>query len=249
MDRSDAVNTNENKHKYWIIVPAAGLGKRMGASVAKQYLRINKKTILELTLDRLSLLEHIEKIILVLHPEDSSWKFLNTSGYQNVVTVDGGEERHHSVLNGLNYLREEADTDDWVLVHDAVRPCVAVSDIHSLMTNLPEDASGGLLACPVKETVKRGGGSDEVLATVDRSRLWLAATPQMFRFGVLCQALEAALEQGINVTDEASAVEALGHKVQLIQGRPDNIKITEPEDLNLVEFLLKREAAQWRGGS
>ncbi len=248
---STQASTQASTQKYWIIVPAAGLGKRMGASVAKQYLKINNKTILELTLDRLSQLSQIEKIILVLHPLDSIWQTLESSGYSKVVTVKGGSERADSVLNGLHYLQKlnppnVIDADDWVLVHDAVRPCVAIDDIDALVTHFSSEVnknvSGGILASPIMETVKQGKpGNDEINNTLDRSRLWLAATPQMFRFGILLEAIEAAISQDIQVSDEASAVEALGHTVKLIRGRKDNIKITSQEDLKLAEFILNQQ--------
>ncbi|MDT8399793.1 MAG: 2-C-methyl-D-erythritol 4-phosphate cytidylyltransferase [Pseudomonadales bacterium] len=238
MNRAKTKNSRTPSDKYWIIVPAAGLGRRMGAEIAKQYLRIGTKTILELTLDRLSQLDKIEKIILVLHPDDSSWKFLNHDQYKNVVTVVGDDERWKSVLNGLLYLQTLANDRDWVLVHDAVRPCVTVSDMKKLMATLSLDPVGGLLAAPVRETIKQSDANDIVIDTPDRNRLWLAGTPQMFRYGILMQAVTRVLENGSSVTDEASAVEAMGREVHLVKGRNDNIKVTHPEDLLLIEAVL-----------
>lgn len=241
MDNITAKNKKRPQPHYWAIIPAAGMGRRMGTGVAKQYLRIGHRTVLELTVERLHKLGEIEAIVLVLSPFDSSWKFLNTSHFANIVTVAGGEERSLSVWNGLEHLRELAADDDWVLVHDAVRPCVAVSDIARLMSSLENDPVGGLLATPIKETVKKANKAGVIEETLDRKQLWLAATPQMFRYGILREAMEAALKRQVPVTDEASAVEAMGYPVRLIQGRADNIKITHPEDLKLAEFILKNE--------
>ncbi len=236
MSQAEINPTRATREKYWIIVPAAGVGRRMGAEVAKQYLRIGQATILELTLDRLSRLRNIEEIVLVLHPEDSSWKFLHHERYTNVTTVSGDDERYKSVLKGLAYLEPLAAEQDWVLVHDAVRPCVREADIHRLMA-LSSDSVGGLLAAPVRETIKQVS-SGVVERTVPREQLWLAATPQMFRYGILRRALHRAIDAGIQVTDEASAVEALGLRVKVVPGHPDNIKVTHPEDLALVAAIL-----------
>ena len=152
--------------------------------------------------------------------------------------VTGGAERCHSVLNGLEALRQHADLTDWVLVHDAARPCLAVADLDRLMNELADDPVGGLLAAPVRDTLKQADSAGRVATTVDRSRLWHALTPQMFRLGRLRDALNAALARGLLVTDEAGAMEAAGFAPRLIEGRADNVKITRPEDLALAEFYL-----------
>ncbi|MEX2367211.1 MAG: 2-C-methyl-D-erythritol 4-phosphate cytidylyltransferase [Pseudohongiellaceae bacterium] len=240
MDRQTEKKLEQNDCRYWAIIPAAGLGRRMGATVAKQYLRIDHRTILELTIERLHRIGRLEKIVLVLHPEDSSWTFLNTSHYSNIVTAAGGEERCHSVLNGLEYLKNEAADNDWILVHDAVRPCVSVGDIEKLISVLADDPVGGILASRVRETVKRAGG-DTILETLNREDLWLAATPQMFRYRILHDAMEAAIGNNLQATDEAAAVEAMGLNVKLVTGRSDNIKVTHPEDIELARFILEQE--------
>ena len=225
--------------RYWAVVPAAGIGRRMGAALPKQYLSLRGRTVLEPTLARLHRLPEIEALVLALHPRDRHWPALDASVFPRLETVNGGEERVHSVRLALAALQGRARPHDWVLVHDAVRPCVAVSDIRHLLETLRDDAVGGLLAAPVSETVKRAAAGDVVEATLDRSRLWLAATPQMFRFGLLVEALDHALARDLAVTDEAAAVEALGQPVRLVAGRADNIKLTRPEDLRLAEFLLQ----------
>lgn len=210
----------------------------MRTEIPKQYLRLRGRTVLELTLEKLHGLECLSGIVVALHGEDSWWKTLDTRSLGDPVTVAGGAERSHSVLNGLLYLKDHADGNDWILVHDAVRPCLSRGDVEKLMTAVVDDPVGGILAVPVRETVKAGGEDGVVQGTLDRRNLWLAATPQLFRFGVLLEALENALRSGAPVTDEAAAVELLGRPVRLVEGRPDNIKITRPEDLDLAEKLL-----------
>jgi 2-C-methyl-D-erythritol 4-phosphate cytidylyltransferase len=153
--------------------------------------------------------------------------------------VDGGAERAASVLQGLEALQSHVQAGDFVLVHDAVRPCVAQCDIQRLMESLEHEPAGGLLASPLRDTLKRVDAAGYVVSTADRRGLWSAATPQMFRYGVLLEALRAAQRAGVMVTDEAQAVEQLGHRVLVVAGRADNIKVTFPEDLPLVERLLQ----------
>ncbi|HCB14804.1 MAG TPA: 2-C-methyl-D-erythritol 4-phosphate cytidylyltransferase, partial [Gammaproteobacteria bacterium] len=157
--------------------------------------------------------------------------------------VTGGAERCHSVLNGLDALSEYAHPGDWVLVHDAARPCLTVSDLDRLLAELASDPVGGLLAIPVRDTLKQANASQRVTVTVDRSQLWHALTPQMFRLGVLRNALQVVMKSGLLVTDEATAMEVAGFAPRLIEGRADNLKITRPEDLALAEFYLTRRSA------
>lgn len=224
--------------KCWALVPAAGIGKRVGSARPKQYLKLHNREVLAWTLQTLTDLAYLEKIILVLHPEDTYFATSLASQFPDVIIVEGGDERLHSVANGLETLAQLATDNDWVMVHDAVRPCVLASDINKLFDSLQDDEVGGVLASPVKDTLKRSDSAMQVTATMDRSQYWLAATPQLFRFSVLHKALSTALQNGFMATDEAAAVEALGLAVKLIEGRSDNIKITSPEDLKLAEFLL-----------
>jgi 2-C-methyl-D-erythritol 4-phosphate cytidylyltransferase len=157
--------------------------------------------------------------------------------------VTGGAERGQSVRNGLEALREWAGPDDWVLVHDAVRPCLCTEDLDRLLAELDDDPVGGLLAVPVRDTLKQADATGRVATTVDRAQLWHALTPQMFRLGLLCDALQSALARGLRVTDEAAAMEAAGFSPRLVEGRADNVKITRPEDLALAEFYLTRRVA------
>jgi 2-C-methyl-D-erythritol 4-phosphate cytidylyltransferase len=226
-----------HKH-YWAIVPAAGIGSRMQADRPKQYLLLHGQTILEHTLQRLAAVPGLSGIVVSLAADDPYWPHLNTPAL--VQCAPGGAERCHSVLNALDFLAGQADADDWVLVHDAARPCVRVGDIQHLIASLADDPLGGLLAVPVRDTLKRADSAGVVRETVSRADLWHALTPQMFRLEMLRQALRRALDDGLFVTDEAQAMEYCGYHPRLIAGHPDNIKITQPQDLALASLYLQK---------
>lgn len=231
--------------KYWCIVPAAGLGLRMGADIPKQYLSIEGKTIIEHCVERLASHSLVEKVVVVIGPDDLIWLQTPLADHPKVMATRGGAERVHSVLNGLNMLAGLADDNDWVLVHDAVRPCVRLSDISKLIESfeaLDEGEVGGLLGCPVQDTIKQVSGPLQVEKTVDRSDLWRAFTPQMFRYGQLKQALQNALEQEQAITDESSAMELAGYQPKLIRGASDNIKITTKNDLSLARLIIQQQS-------
>ena len=227
-------NTTPN---YWAIVPAAGIGSRMRSSRPKQYLHLHKKTILQHTLERLNLPE-ITGIIVPIAKDDPYWDTLTLP--KSVTRVNGGTERCHSVLNALQALHQYAQPDDWVLIHDAARPCVRQADIKKLMTTLANHPVGGLLAVPVRDTMKRSQDGQEVSETINRQGLWHALTPQMFRLKPLYEALTNILNKGEIVTDDAQAMEKMGHRPILIEGHADNIKITHPQDLNLAQLYLQQ---------
>lgn len=226
---------------HWAVLPAAGVGRRMGADIPKQYLRLSGRSIIEHTLSRL--LEHprIRRVVVVLGLEDAWWPRTEFAAHPGVIRAPGGAERCHSVLNGLAALDGLAQPDDWVLVHDAARPCVRRRDIDRLMDELSDHPVGGLLGVPVRDTMKRTGDDLRIRETVSRQHLWHAYTPQMFRLGALRNALRAALERGESVTDEASAMELAGQAPLMIEGQDDNIKVTRPDDLALAGFYLKRQ--------
>ena len=223
--------------RIWAVVPAAGRGARMGSDIPKQYLELGGQTILQHTLARLLQEPRITAIVVALAADDAQGLAITKACGPRVRTTQGGAERCHSVLNGITALG--ALDDDWVLVHDAARPCLRVGDLARLIDDLVGGtACGGILGVPVKDTLKRcAEGSIE--ATVDRSNLWHALTPQMFRVGVLRTALEAALAAGRIVTDEAQAIELQGLIPRMIEGHADNLKITRPEDLPLAEHYLR----------
>lgn len=220
---------------FWLVIPAAGIGSRMQAQCPKQYLTVSGKTILELTLA--CFLEHpsVRGIVLALAEHDHWWSQLPLAFEPRIRTVVGGAERADSVLNALLALHDSgAKADDWVLVHDAARPLLKREDLDRLLTCLAADPVGGLLAVPARDTLKYVGADGRVLKTIDRSVIWHALTPQMFRLGLLQRALAAALQAKVAVTDESSAMEWAGFTPRVIEGLASNIKITRPEDLLLL---------------
>ena len=227
--------------RYWAVIPAAGVGRRMGSAIPKQYLPLNGQTVIEQTISRLLKHPSIKAALVSISSTDEWWPDTAYANDPRVILVEGGAERCHSVLNALNKLSEQARPTDWVLVHDAARPCLRQSDLDLLISSLSGHSVGGLLGMQVRDTMKRTSPNNGVDATVDRNQLWHAYTPQMFRFGLLWQALTDALESGALVTDDASAMELAGYTPLMIEGQSDNIKITRPEDLALAEFYLKQQ--------
>ena len=225
---------------YWAVIPAGGIGRRMGADRPKQYLQLLGRTVIEHSL--LPFCEHplIKGIVVVVADDDNFWPAMAPARHPRVATAPGGVERCHSVLSGLKRLAGLADDGDWVLVHDAARPCVSGTDIDSLIDGLRDHPVGGILAQPVRDTVKQVAQDHAIEVTLERERLWRALTPQMFRLGVLREAIVAAAGEGLLVTDEAQALERRGHRPGIVQGGTHNIKVSTPEDLALAEFYLKR---------
>lgn len=219
----------------------------MGSNIPKQYLSIDGAPLLLHSLRRLSAVKKIEKIVVVIHAEDSRWAELEESikdEFGNrIITVMGGDERYQSVLNGLTALTEFAGKDDWVLVHDAVRPCVRTSDIENLIQKVSLHSIGGLLGSPVDNTLKQVDKELTVIETVDRESYWNALTPQMFRFALLKESIQTVVISGEQVTDEAAAMEVAGFKPIMIAGHKDNIKITVEADLVLASQILKNQAS------
>lgn len=225
---------------FWVVIPAAGIGSRMRADRPKQYLRLGSKTIIEHTLD--CFLDHpqLRALVVCLAENDPFWDELDCAQDARVHRACGGLERADSVLSGLLTLSQLGARDsDWVLVHDAARPNLASCDLNNLLGVLADDPVGGLLAVPARDTLKRAGTDGRVQETVDRSVIWQAFTPQMFRLGTLRAALSDALVSGVAVTDEASALEWAGHHPRLVEGRSDNLKVTRPEDLQWLEQRWK----------
>lgn len=230
-----------NSPRYWCVIPAAGIGARMGAGKPKQYLMLGDKTILEHTISRILTLPNLAGVVVVLNADDTHWKSLNVFQKSLVHTALGGENRADSVLNGLDYLKDKVHDRDWILVHDAARPCVTLSSIQKLCDELADNDIGGILAVPVSDTIKQVANKNEIQATVDRSPLWQAQTPQMFRYQLLRDCLSQTIANNENITDESSAVELCGYIPQVIEGRSDNIKVTRPDDLLLAEFILQQQ--------
>lgn len=227
-----------NKQGIVAVVPAAGVGSRMKADRPKQYLTINATTILEHTVNKLLAHPQVSKVVVAVSEGDPYFPELSLSQHPDVVRVKGGSERADSVLSALNYI-QESHLGEWVMVHDAARPCIQQGDIDKLIEAALSHPVGGILAAPVRDTMKRGVDG-QIDHTVERANLWHALTPQMFRTLPLQQALTEALEQGVSITDEASAFEWKGASPALVAGRSDNFKVTQPEDLALAEFYLSQ---------
>ncbi|MCU7851007.1 MAG: 2-C-methyl-D-erythritol 4-phosphate cytidylyltransferase [Candidatus Thiodiazotropha sp. (ex Monitilora ramsayi)] len=225
---------------YWAIVPAAGIGQRMGSEIPKQYLDLLGRRVIDHTLQRLLSHPLIDKAYVALSETDTYWPQTEHASDARVVRVSGGHERCHSVLNALRAIGLQADADDWVLVHDAARPCIAKPDLNRLIETLQHHAVGGLLGVPVQDTLKLATDDKHVVQTVQRSGLWQAYTPQMFRLGLLTESLEQAIELGQLVTDDASAIELAGYSPVMVEGHGGNIKITRPADLQLAAFYLSQ---------
>ncbi|MBS0570819.1 MAG: 2-C-methyl-D-erythritol 4-phosphate cytidylyltransferase [Proteobacteria bacterium] len=227
--------------RLWCVVPAAGRGLRVGGEVPKQYLPIAGKPMLLHALERLAAHPRIAGLMVVLEAGDARWPKWLTFDDKPVRTTVGGTARADSVLAGLRALADNVDKSQFVLVHDAARPCVRAPDISRLIeAGMP--AGGALLAAPVRDTLKRADQDNRVVATEPREMRWRALTPQLFRLGELVEALEAANSAGVEVTDEAMAMERAGHRPLLVAGSEDNIKVTTPADFALAEFILKTSA-------
>jgi len=231
--------------RTFVLIPAAGGGSRFGAATPKQYALLAGVPVLARTLSRLREGLHPTHLFVALAPEDRDFERMGPKQDDVTVLRCGGETRATTVANALSAIAEHCADDDWLLVHDAARPCVPRDALSRLVLHLTDDPVGGLLALPVADTVKRGdreADAPRVVATESRAQLWLAQTPQMFRFGVLRRALAAASAQ--LCTDEAQAVEALGERPRLILGSPENIKITYPADLILAAAILAAQDAE-----
>jgi 2-C-methyl-D-erythritol 4-phosphate cytidylyltransferase len=240
--------------RYWLVMPAAGVGRRFGTAKPKQYAVLQGRTVIEWALALFLTDPRCAGAVVVLAAEDPHFpevgpRLSELPGRKpELVFAQGGAERCHTVRNGLAAIETLAGRDDWVLVHDAARPCLATEDLRSLLDRLASHPVGGLLATPAADTLKRAGakpdfsGLNDVEQTVDRAGLWRALTPQMFRYTMLCDALDRALAAGRLPTDEAQALEWTGRRPVLVQGSAANIKITSADDLVLAGALLNARA-------
>ncbi len=221
---------------YYALVPAAGAGSRMGHETPKQYMTLAGKPMIYHALATLCAHAEISTVFVVLSADDTHWRTFDWSEFGDKLQplFCGGQTRAESVLNGL--LASELELEDWVLVHDAARPCLTAQLLSRLLDELRDDAVGGLLAVPVADTLKRGDAKHRVEYTESRVGLWQAQTPQMFRTGLLVRALQTAP----NVTDDASAVEALGLFPKLVSSDSGNFKVTYPQDMQLAELMLQQ---------
>ncbi len=229
-----------NNDNYYLIMPASGIGKRMKSQIPKQYLKLeNDLTIIDQCLKTLLEVDIISGFVISLSEDDTLFKssiYFNHS--KMLANVEGGKERLHSVLNSLNSLNKVAKPNDWVLVHDSVRPCVKKADIEMLITEVSNHPTGGILATSVVDTIKQVTVDGEV-STIDRKKLFKAQTPQMFRFGILKSALDNAIKLENHITDESEAIENLGYPIKIVIGSSSNIKITQSDDLKLANYYLQ----------
>ena len=228
---------------YWAVVPAAGIGKRFGAAKPKQYLTIGPHTVIEHTLSVLQRFAPLKAIAVAVSADDPHWHKVRGALGAQILAAPGGPERCHSVLNGIEaLLASGASEDDRVLVHDAVRPCLRLEDVQTLVDKVGADRNGGLLALPMNDTVKVAADDGSVLETLPRERLWRALTPQLFVLGELRARLCQVIESSLVVTDEAQAMELGGYRPNLVEGSSDNIKITRQEDLTVAEFYVRKQS-------
>jgi 2-C-methyl-D-erythritol 4-phosphate cytidylyltransferase len=227
---------------HFVLVPAAGRGARFGSTQPKQYSAIRGRPMLEHTVAAFAARREIQCIYVVLSPDDAVYGRCRWPSHAEVVALYcGGPSRACSVFNGLVAIRDRVDDDDWIWVHDAARPCISEREIDSLVQALRSEDSGVLLALPVADTLKRADAAARVVGTAAREGLWRALTPQVFRYRLLVEALHRA--HGSEITDEASAIEALGLQPRLVVGESANIKVTYPEDIALAEAILAQRGA------
>ena len=227
----------------WAIVPAAGTGSRFSGPTPKQYTKINGKTILEYSVEPLLQSNLIQKIYIAIASDDNTAVQLPLLKDKRIEFLIGGKTRAHSVLNSLLHIQKSSNPEDWVIIHDAARPCLSLLDLNRLIQSLNQTEEAVILATPVTDTLKQVS-NNRVETTVDRRLVWQALTPQAFRVPLIISALQSALQQGLNITDESSALEITGLKPLVLNGLRSNIKVTYPEDLELAEFYLLQEKAR-----
>ncbi|WWP00851.1 MAG: 2-C-methyl-D-erythritol 4-phosphate cytidylyltransferase [Candidatus Dasytiphilus stammeri] len=232
------INT-DNFPNIIAVVPAAGIGRRMQSQFPKQYLTIGTKTIIEHAISTLIEQPLIKRIVIVLNSEDCWFNLLPIVYNTRIVTISGKQTRADSVMAGLQAVPHKS----WVMIHDAVRPCLHSEDLHRLLSVITDSPMGGILATPVRDTIKRSkvGNPLVVSHTIERQNLWHALTPQLFPISLLLPCMQRALKKGILLTDEASALESEGYHPAIILGRYDNIKVTYPEDIALATFYLLQQ--------
>jgi 2-C-methyl-D-erythritol 4-phosphate cytidylyltransferase len=224
----------------WAVVPAAGIGRRMGLDVPKQYVELAGRPLLAWTLERLLAHPRVAGAMVVLAQDDRHWPGWTTIAGKPVRTCAGADDRAGSVRTGLAALAEDVVIADWVLVHDGARPCLAQDELDDLIDQGCGHPVGALLALPVTDTLKQANARAESIGSLPREQAWRAQTPQLFRYGELCAALDRARADGAAITDEAGALERLGRLPLLVPGRASNLKVTTGEDLALAAWYLQR---------
>ena len=223
------------------LIPAAGRGTRYGGDILKQYLPIAGKPVINYAIRALKFHPMVSSVTVITAEDDKLFETAPGSMYPHITRVTGGDTRAQSVRNGLRLLSRHYSASDWVLVHDAARPCLSDASLDRLLEKGLGTDDGAILAMPVGDTLKRAGDAGEIVSTLDRSALWAAQTPQLFPVGILAKAIDDALAAGCEVTDEASAMEFAGYHPKLVMGSAANIKITHSSDLPMAEVLLDRK--------
>lgn len=232
--------TSTTSSKNWLIIPAAGIGKRMASDVPKQYLQLNDKPVIQVCIENLCRVIRFEAVVVALADNDSWFDKITFNSSDTIQKVAGGAERADSVMSGLDFLQGKAGENDWIWVHDAARPCVRPDDLVKLASEIMQHETGGILGMPVRDTMKQVTEKN-IERTLDRTHIWHAFTPQVFRFAKLSNAMKQAQTAGAIITDEASAIEYAGDTPLIVEGHSDNIKITHPSDLQLAEYYLEHQ--------
>ena len=230
-----------NQSSLFAVVPAAGIGKRMNSEIPKQYLKLAGEEILWRSIRRLRETGLLKDVVVAVSEDDEFIHTLPSDLKSFCQIVIGGESRNESVFAALKKLKKRIKDHDFVLVHDAVRPCVRVSDIAQLVNQAKDSDLGSILGVPITDTMKFTDTENNILRTVDRKNMWRALTPQLFKFDKLYESISFTIEQNIQVTDEAQAMEICGHSMRMIHGSPDNIKVTYSEDLAIAEYFLEMQ--------
>jgi len=225
--------------EHWVVIPATGIGSRMQADRPKQYLMLGQQTILQHTLDKLLSHPKIDGAVLVLHAQDEYWPKLGYRSEKPLLLCQGGEQRLHSVFNGLQCLKQHGEDNPLVLIHDAVRPFVSHAELDRLIEVAVLDEAGALLATPVADTLKLANDRGKVEHTQSRDHLWRALTPQAFRLATIYRALQHAIDSAAQITDDASAMEQAGYHPALVASSTINFKITTADDLTLARHIIR----------
>ena len=233
-----------NRQRVHALIPAAGRSVRFGGTTLKQYAHLLGMPVMAHSIAAVERHDEVESVSVALAPDDGIFDQLIRPHFPSVQTVTGGDSRAQTVMNGLRFIIKQHPDCEWVLVHDAARPCLSLADLSRLLDEGLQSDAGAILAVPVNDTLKLADGTGCIEQTVDRSRYWAAQTPQLFRISELILNLEAALSAGLTPTDEASAMEYAGAHPLLVEGSTSNIKITGAEDLALAEFILQRQSVR-----
>lgn len=231
-----------NEPKIHALIPAAGQSVRFGGTTLKQYAHLMGQAVIAHSIEAVRKHPAVKRVTVALAPDDGIYRELIRPAYQDVTTVTGGDNRAQTVLNGLRFIRENDPSCEWVLVHDAARPCLSSASLHDLLEQGLATDCGAILAVPVRDTLKLADENGFIESTLDRSHYWSAQTPQLFPLNLLLANLESALDSGYMPTDEAAAMERAGVRPLLVKGAASNIKITGAEDLALAESILRKLA-------